>query len=223
MSTSTFDASLRDIVNADRTPISAAIARCDREIEAIESANCDPETKAFLPTMGQNDWAVEKQLIQESARRICFERLRDYSLIYQILTSPTVYGAIGDDYVPADPVFFEVNRHPDIWYVAVYDARGPFGMFTLMPQSRVCWEVHAVMLPRATVRMKWAAARELSGWLATHTECKRLTAAVPANNWPAVIYGTHGIGMRYVGRHDKAFMKGGKLQDLILLGLQIGS
>jgi hypothetical protein len=38
-----------------------------------------------------------------------------------------------------------------------------------------------------------------------------------------LIYGTHGIGMRHVGRHAAAFMKGGELQDLIILGLSIGS
>ena len=48
------------------------------------------------------------------------------------------------------------------------------------------------------------------------------TAAVPACNWPAIVYGTHGIGMRYVGRQNRAFMKHGVLQDLIVLGLPIG-
>lgn len=127
---------------------------------------------------------------------------------------------MGDDFLP--PIEkFQVNRHPDIWYLAIHDPL--IGLFSLFPQNRVCWELHVAMLPSASTRKKWEAARQLPAWLAENTECKRLTAAVPACNWPAIIYGTHGIGMRYMGRHDKAFMKHGKLQDLVLLGLSIGS
>jgi hypothetical protein len=125
---------------------------------------------------------------------------------------------IGDDYAPPAEEF-RPNDHPDIWYVLADD----FGLFTLLPQNRVCWEVHAVMMPWASTSNRWCAARSLPAWLAEHTACRRLTAAVPATNWPALVYGTHGIGLRYVGRQHSAFMKGGKLQDLILLGRSIGS
>jgi hypothetical protein len=148
-------------------------------------------------------------------------RTRDFESVNGILTAPEIYPLIGDDYTP--PVEdFRVNEHPDIWYVAVLNSWVGLGLFSLIPQSRVCWEVHVAMLPSATTREKWAAARMLPGWLAQYTECKRLTAAVPACNWPAIVYGTHGIGMRYVGRQNRAFMKHGVLQDLILLGRPIG-
>jgi hypothetical protein len=129
---------------------------------------------------------------------------------------------MGDDFLPPAEEF-QVNQDVRIWYLEIHDPCGLIGLFSLFPQNRVCWELHVAMLPCARTRMKWAAARELPGWLAQNTECRRLTAAAPASNWPAVTYGTHGIGMRYVGRHDAAFMKDGKLQDLILLGMPIGS
>jgi hypothetical protein len=149
-------------------------------------------------------------------------RITNFALVRDVLTDPVIYPLIGDDYSP--PVEeFRVNSHPDIWYVAALDRHGrAIGMFSLFPQNRVCWEVHVVMLPWASTKEKWKAARALPAWLASHSPCRRLTAAVPADNWPALIYGTHGIGMKYVGRHERAFMKGGQLQDLILLGLSIG-
>jgi hypothetical protein len=150
-------------------------------------------------------------------------RITDFDTVRSMLTSPEVYPSIGDDYTP--PVEeFKVNEHPHIWYVGVHNASWLWlGMFTLLPQNRVCWEVHAVMMPWAKTAEKWAAARILPDWLAAYTPCKRLTATVPSSNWPALVYGTHGIGMRYVGRQPAAFMKGGKLQDLIILGRSIGS
>jgi hypothetical protein len=150
-----------------------------------------------------------------------FQRTKDFELVREVLTRPCIYPWIGDDYCP--PVEeFRVNEHPDISYLAALGCKGMVGMFTLLPQNRVCWEVHVVMLPWASKKEKWEAARCLPAWLASHTPCRRLTAAVPASNWPALIYGTHGIGMRYVGRQQKAFMRGGQLRDLIILGLSIG-
>ena len=65
------------------------------------------------------------------------------------------------------------------------------------------------------------AARGIVPWLAEHTQCKRLVAEAPRSNKPAMIFCTHGIGMKYVGTHEKAYMKYGKLQDLIVLGREI--
>jgi hypothetical protein len=149
-------------------------------------------------------------------------RIHNLDLAREMLTLRGIYESIGDDYTP--PVEqFKVNEDARIWYVAAASSRGLIGMFSLMPQSRVCWELHVVMLPWAMTSDKWSAARTLPAWLERNTECRRLTAAVPANNGPAIVYGTHGIGMKCVGRHSKAFMKGGKLQDLVLLGLSIGN
>lgn len=151
-----------------------------------------------------------------------FRRTRDFDTVHSMLTVPSAYEQLGDDFVP--PVEeFRVNDHPHIWYVLVTSADGPIGLFTLCPANAVCWELHVVMMPWARTAEKWAAARRLPYWLAANTPCRRLTAAVPASNWPAIVYGTHGIGLRYVGRQPAAFQKGGKLQDLVILGMPVGS
>jgi hypothetical protein len=151
-----------------------------------------------------------------------FRRLDDLELVRAILTLPQIYPSIGDDYTPA-AADFRPNEHPEIWYVLAQKTPRPgmVGLFTLVPANKICWELHVVMLPWASAKDKWEAARQLRPWLKEHTDCKRLTAAIPANNWPAIIYGTHGFGAHIVGRHPKAFMKGGTLQDLVLLGVSV--
>lgn len=149
-----------------------------------------------------------------------FQRTKDYAMVRQILTAPDVYEHLGDDYTPHASEF-SVNAHPDIWYVIACHSGGLVGLFTLIPRNRVCFELHACMLPDACAHEKWEAARGLAPWIGERTDCRRLVAEVPRSNKPAIAFGVHGIGMRYVGTHPKAFMKYGKLQDLIILGMPI--
>jgi RimJ/RimL family protein N-acetyltransferase len=149
-----------------------------------------------------------------------FSRTRDFEIVRIVLTTADMYPMMGDDYLPGREEF-QVNRHPDIWYVIASNETGAVGLFSLFPQNTVCWEVHVTMLGWAKTREKWEAARELVPWLRENTQCKRLTASIPEFNRRALIYGTHGFGMRYVGRHPKAFLFEGKLRDLILLGMPV--
>lgn len=151
-----------------------------------------------------------------------FSRVHDYELVRLILTVEGVYGGIGDDHSPPAEEF-EPNRHPDIWYVIARSLRGLIGLFMLIPKSQVNWELHAAMLPWATTRDKWDAARGLPAWLAEHTGCRHLTAEVPVSNRRAIVFGTHGLGMRFVGRHTAAFLKNGCLQDVTVLERSVGS
>ena len=150
-----------------------------------------------------------------------FCRTNDLELVRKILTSPDVYEYMGDDYTPPREEF-EPNRRIRIWYLIAGSWSSVTGLFTLIPNNRECWTLHAAMLPNASTTEKWTAARALPAWLEERTDCRRLVAEVPRTNAAAIIYGTHGIGMRYVGTHKKAFMKYGQLQDLIILGREIG-
>jgi len=148
-------------------------------------------------------------------------RTHDYKTVWGVLTSPDLYPLLGDDTAP--PWWrFKVNEHPDIWYVLAQSSGRLAGLFSLIPQNAICWEVHVAMYPETPRAQKWCAARMLPAWLAEHTNCRRLVAAVPAYNARAIAYGTHGIGLRYVGRHTAAFLKNGDLHDLVLLGRSIG-
>jgi hypothetical protein len=148
-----------------------------------------------------------------------FCRTTDLALVRKILTSPDVYEHMMDDYAPAREAF-QVNEHPDIWYVVAACWSSLVGLFILIPEG-VCFKLHLCMLPDATPQEKWEAARGIVPWLSERTHCKRLVAEAPRSNKPAMIFCTHGIGMKYVGTHEKAYMKYGKLQDLIVLGKSI--
>ena len=150
-----------------------------------------------------------------------FHRITDLDCVYKCLTQSDVYDLITDDFAPP-PEEFKVNDHPDIWYLGVNSKVDFVGLFTLIPDSEICWQVHAVMFCWSKKPDRRDSARELIPWLAQHTECKRLIAAVPAFNRLAIAFGTHGLGMHIVGKHEKAFMKYGKLHDLILMGRAIG-
>jgi len=161
------------------------------------------------------------KVISRTECLVDLHRTGDLELVREILTWPGMYEQMGDDSLPPEHAY-EVPDDPRIWYVVATNGSRLVGLFVLIPQNLVCWEVHAAMMPWATPREKWAAARALPEWLGDNTECRRLTAAVPANNGPAIVYGTHGIGLRYVGRQPAAFLRGGHLQDLVLLGMPVG-
>jgi L-amino acid N-acyltransferase YncA len=55
-------------------------------------------------------------------------------------------------------------------------------------------------------------------WLFGHTPCRRLIAEIPAYNRLTVQLARRSGFIDY-GRNPKSFMKFGKLQDLVLMGL----
>jgi hypothetical protein len=148
-----------------------------------------------------------------------FHRTRDLDHVYKILTCPSIYLMMGDDFLPAIEQY-RVPDNPDIVYLVAGEP-ALVGLFALFPQNRICWELHAALLPWASKAEKREAAHDLIPWLAAHTECKRLTASIPECNRQAVMYATHCLGMRYMGRQEQAFLRYGKLQDLVILGRSI--
>jgi RimJ/RimL family protein N-acetyltransferase len=150
-----------------------------------------------------------------------YRRTRNFSLLDDIFRQPEIYEFSGDDTLPPEPGEFKVRRESAVWYVLAEagDFGDIIGLFVLMPQNAICWEVHGAMMPWSSTTAKWDAARQFLPWLWSHTPCRRVTAAVPACNRRARVYVTYGMGMRYVGRHEKAFLKYGQLHDLVLFGM----
>lgn len=150
-----------------------------------------------------------------------YRRTTNYGVVESILRIPEIYEHSGDDSKPALPGDFEANRHEAIWYVVAIEKGEITGLFSLFPQNSICWDLHVAMLPWTSTGAKWCAARGFMPWLRSNTECRRLTAAVPAFNRAALYYGTHGLGMKYAGRHERAFLRHGQLHDLVLLGRSV--
>lgn len=145
-----------------------------------------------------------------------YHRTGNFDLVDRIFRQPEIYEFSGDDTLP-EPDEFKVNRDPAIWYVLAGNA-DLVGIFSLLPQNAICWEVHTAMMSWASTAEKWAAARGFVPWLWSHTPCRRLTAAVPSFNRAARMYAIHGLGLHCVGRQHDAFLKNGRLHDLVLFG-----
>jgi hypothetical protein len=129
---------------------------------------------------------------------------------------------MGDDYT-SPSARFEVNAHPAIWYVmgAESSELGDVMGMCLSHRTTSVGSCTLRSLPGLKARTNGPQRGKLPPWLRENTECRRLTAAVPKCNRPAIMYRILGIGMKVVGVHPKAFMKHGELQDLVLLGRSV--
>jgi RimJ/RimL family protein N-acetyltransferase len=148
---------------------------------------------------------------------VTFKRSDDYALIRRIITHPRVYDFATDDYSPA-PAAFEVNDDPRIWYVLVND--GALGLMMFLPQSTVCYEIHCCLLPGAWGRSA-EAARGAIDFIFQHTDARRIVASVPAYNRLTCKL-ARAAGMTQYGVNAAAFLKRGRLEDLICFGISKG-
>ena len=149
--------------------------------------------------------------------RIDFERTANLNIVRQVLTNESIWPHIGDDFAP--PIReFRPNDDPRIWYVLVIAGCRLAGLFMLVPESPVCWQIHVAMLPEARGQVAHQAGREIVPWIWAHTECRRIEAKVPQSNRAAVLYGLRAMGLRKFGVSEKSFLKHGRLWDQVLMG-----
>ena len=148
-----------------------------------------------------------------------FERTKDYGVVREILTGKGIYDRISDDFAP--PVGkFQVNKHPDIWYVLVDGPSVGLGMFCFFPENAVCWAAHACLFRGILPVSARQAGREVVQWIWENSPCQRIIASIPLCNRAAVRYAGDPQGpalIRY-GVNERSFMKGGRLWDQILMG-----
>lgn len=146
-----------------------------------------------------------------------FERTTDYELIKQIVTHPKVYPYVSDDYSPAPKEWRPIESEA-IWYVLVKDGEELLGLWTLIPQNAVCWEIHTTLLPNAWGDKGKQAARELADWVWQNTSCLRVITNVPEYNRLALKFAKE-AGLETFGLNCKSYMKTGILHDQIMLGV----
>lgn len=154
---------------------------------------------------------------------LTFERTSDYALIRAVLTDPSQYRMAGDDGAP-EPSAFAPNEHPAICYLAARGGYGDLlGVFTLIPENTVTWQIHAALLPRAwggrqrESRTRPALAGALA-WAFLNLHAQRITAQIPAYNRLALDL-ARDCGLSPYGRNPACFLKWGALHDVILTGI----
>lgn len=147
-----------------------------------------------------------------------FERTENLSLVRGILTEPSIWPHIGDDFAP-DPKDWRPNDDPRLWYVLAIGGGSIAGLFLFVPESPVCWQAHAAMLPEARGKIAHEAGRQIVPWIWQHTTCQRITAQVPVTNRAAILYGMRSMGLKKYGVNERSFLKNYELRDQVLLGI----
>jgi RimJ/RimL family protein N-acetyltransferase len=151
------------------------------------------------------------------------ERSFDYELIRKTLTSDAkAYRAMGEDAtVPAEQ--FEPNRHPLIVYLVAWDGEPevPAALFVFVPVNAVCFDAHFWVNRRFWGPRARELGRAALGWMFQETAAERITGAIAAD-LPGAIRYARDCGLVDYGRHPKSIRKGGRLLDLVLLGISKG-
>jgi len=160
--------------------------------------------------------AAYRELYQKQAL-IHIERSTDYDLVRAIMTQPSVYGHLTDDFSPPAADYRPIEGDA-IWYVIVWDDNDLLGLWLFVPQNGICWEVHTVLLPLAWGDRARRAAGVMLDWIWKNTPCRRIITNVPRDNRVAYHFAL-AAGMNVYGQNECSFLKNGKLHDQICLGI----
>ena len=148
---------------------------------------------------------------------IHFERSTDYALIRGILTHKSVFPHLCDDFSPA-AVDYRPIESDAIWYLVAWDGNALLGLWMLVPQNGICWEIHTALLPHAWGDRAHRAAIAVQDWIWQNTPCRRIVTNVPTDNRVAYRFAI-AAGMEVYGTNEASFLKNGRLQDQICLGI----
>lgn len=146
-----------------------------------------------------------------------FERTFDYQLVGSLIRNPKLWSYFADDFSgPMEE--FKANQDPRLWYVLVRDGDELLGLFALSPLSPILFDFHTVMpLDGRCLR----AARQFfgpGGWLWANSTCLRAITFFPAGNRIARRCAQR-AGLQAYGVNPCSYLKGGELQDQILMGI----
>lgn len=137
--------------------------------------------------------------------------------VKRIVTDPTIFMAQCDDFAP-EPDKYEPAADAAI-YVLVKDERGiALGVWTLVPRTRIKYEVHTSLLPSLRGFRALDAAARMSEWIWQNTPCEFLCTEVPTSNLAALWFAKAARMVQY-GIEPRSYRKGGILQDVVLLGM----
>jgi hypothetical protein len=138
-------------------------------------------------------------------------------LVRTTMAHPKIYPHITDDSaVPVDE--FAPIDSPYILYLTCHDGDEYLGLWMFVQTNAVMLEVHTCLLPGHGFHRARQAAIEAAEWIWENTGCQRIWTQVPRNNRIARKF-AEASGMVQFGTNPQCFLKGGKLVDLLLLGI----
>ena len=145
------------------------------------------------------------------------DRSTDYGLVRAIMTQPSVYGHLTDDFSPPAADYRPIESDA-IWYVIVWDDNDLLGLWLFVPQNGICWEIHTALLPDAWGDRGHRAAKVALAWIWQNTPCRRIVTNVPEDNRLAYRFAL-AAGMVGYGLNRASFQRGGRLLDQHCLGI----
>ena len=145
-----------------------------------------------------------------------FQPTTDLSAVRSILTHPSVYSLMADDYMP-DRSMFAVTQAGGVTFVLVKRGPEPMGVVLVVRRNQLHCELHVCMLPRCWGRAE-SAARTFIPWFWAHFPYRRAIGNIPECNRAALRFSV-ACGFDCFGRNPKVFQKGGNLYDEIWVGI----
>ena len=148
---------------------------------------------------------------------ITIERTRDYAAVRAIVTHPRLYRRLADDFSPA-PENWEPAVDERIYYLLVRHQGNVIGAAMFHPETACCYQGHLAVLPEAWGPTSVAASRALIRWMFANSPCVRLVVHIPEENRLALRL-ARAAGMSRFGLNERAVSRGGRLCNLVLLGI----
>lgn len=146
--------------------------------------------------------------------------LHDMQIVKDTITHEAIYPHVTDDFSP-QPDSYAPAGEP-MKYAGVYVDGSYMGLFAVHPHNVVMWEVHTCLLPIAWGDCAISCAKALIEWVFRNTTCERLITSVPTTNRLALRLAKR-AGMLEWGTNPASYRKGGKLVDLVMLGISKGA
>lgn len=140
------------------------------------------------------------------------ERTTNRDFITACVTHPNSWNATTDDEWGSSELYFPPINEDTIWLKA-----GDHGVFLVIKQNMVTYEVHGYFLP--SIKGKSVEiGKDLIRWVFDNLPCKRLITSVPNFNVESLRM-IKKSGMTEYGVNPKSFQKDGVLYDQTLLGV----
>jgi RimJ/RimL family protein N-acetyltransferase len=147
---------------------------------------------------------------------LTFARTRDYELVRRVLTHESQLRMSSED--ATDVATWSPQRDDRVWYIAVRAYGKLYGIFTLIPQNAVCYEIHAALLPGGWGVNTRPALIGVIAWMFRHSPARRIVASIPIYNRLAIKL-ARDAGMQQFGTNPASFQRGGVLHDQELFGI----
>ena len=143
------------------------------------------------------------------------ERTHDMELVAAIMGHPSIWPHIHEDGTTGPA---PVDHELFYWLLVSDDA--PAGVFLVHQRTSHCYEMHTCLLPRIWGAGADKAAKLLGDHVFYVMNGAKLVTNVPANNRRALRF-AQSNGMQIEGNNRASFMRNGRLEDQIMLGLTV--